>query len=171
MSLNFSSFDKFIIERGGSPFRSVILSTWRSRSTFTGDLLNAHPANFHCVEPLRVFGNRQIRESPLTDKALQVLESIFECNYSHFGMQKCKISILYTSFRCLITLYFHHLGPKENPLTFPVSKYLWSQCQLHKKLCQDDHFVNKMCKLFPYQSMKIVSLRLEVMETFLKQNE
>lgn len=85
VSLVFSPFDKLIIEKGGNPIRSIVLSTWRSGSTFVGDILNAHPANFYHYEPLLHYGIIQIRDPPLTDEAVQDLESMFKCDYSNLG--------------------------------------------------------------------------------------
>ena len=76
-----------VIEQGGNPIRSVILSTWRSGSTFLGDILNSHPANFYHYEPLLDFGIIQIREPPLSDEALVNLDSMFKCNYSSLSKQ------------------------------------------------------------------------------------
>lgn len=51
-SINISKLDDLIMEKGGRPMRSIIVSSWRSGSTFVGDLVNAHPANFYHYEPL-----------------------------------------------------------------------------------------------------------------------
>lgn len=75
------------MEKDGNPLRSVILTTWRSGSTFLGDILNAHPANFYHYEPLLHFGIIQIREPPLSDGALDNLNSMFRCDYSTLGIE------------------------------------------------------------------------------------
>ena len=40
---------------GGTPARAIIISTWRSGSTFMGDLLKSHPAAYYHYEPLGIF--------------------------------------------------------------------------------------------------------------------
>ena len=62
-------------------------------------------------------------------------------------------------------------GKNAHPLVFNHNTQLWRQCQFHKKICWDSKFVSKFCQLFPFQSMKLVRLRLQPMEKFLKQNE
>ncbi|XP_011501747.1 PREDICTED: carbohydrate sulfotransferase 4-like isoform X7 [Ceratosolen solmsi marchali] len=147
-----NKLDDLVIEKQGNPLRSVILTTWRSGSTFLGDILNSHPANFYHYEPLLHFGIIQIRDPPLSDEALENLDSMFKCDYSSLER--------YLSF-----------GRNSHPWVFNHNTYLWKQCQLHKRICWDNRFVTKFCKLFPFQSMKIVRLRLQPMEKFLEQNE
>lgn len=73
-------------ELGGRPVRSVILTTWRSGSTFLGDVLNSHPANFYHYEPLLDHEIVQIRSGPLATAAQQRLENLLRCNYSSLGI-------------------------------------------------------------------------------------
>lgn len=73
------------MELGGRPLRSVILTSWRSGSTFLGDVINAHPANFYHYEPLLDFGIVQIREPPTSDEAVYNLENMFHCDYYNLG--------------------------------------------------------------------------------------
>lgn len=47
------SLDDLTLETGGQPIRSIIISTWRSGSTFLGDILNAMPGNFYHVRLLK----------------------------------------------------------------------------------------------------------------------
>ncbi|XP_058808563.1 carbohydrate sulfotransferase 4 isoform X2 [Phymastichus coffea] len=147
-----NKLEDLVMEKNGNPVRSVIVTTWRSGSTFLGDILNSHPANFYHYEPLLHFGIIQIRESPLSDEALDDLDSMFKCDYSTLER--------YLSF-----------GKNSHPWVFNHNTHLWKQCQLHKRICWDHRFVSKFCKLFPFQSMKIVRIRLKPMERFLEQNE
>jgi len=48
------------MENGGKPIRNIIFATWRSGSTFVGELTNSHPGMFYVYEPLRVFGDVQV---------------------------------------------------------------------------------------------------------------
>ena len=88
-----SSLDDLVLERGGRPIRSVILTSWRSGSTFLGDVLNAHPANFYHYEPLLDFGIVQVRGPPMSIEALENLDALFNCNYHKLG-QKILIIII-----------------------------------------------------------------------------
>lgn len=87
-------------ELGGRPVRSVILTTWRSGSTFLGDVLNSHPANFYHYEPLLDYDIVQVRGPPLADAAIDRLKSLLHCNYSNLGKRTPKkiINVLGISF-------------------------------------------------------------------------
>lgn len=80
-----SKLDDLVMEKGGTPMRSIILTSWRSGSTFLGDVINAHPANFYHYEPLLDFGIVQIRGPPLAEEALQNIESLLNCDFHNLG--------------------------------------------------------------------------------------
>ena len=64
-----------------------ITTTWRSGSTFLGDILLSHPATFYHYEPLIHFYINQVRDgTPLASEAIKVIKSIFHCDYSDLGM-------------------------------------------------------------------------------------
>lgn len=65
--------------------RSVILTSWRSGSTFLGDVVNAHPANFYHYEPLLDYGIVQIRGSPFAEESLTRIISLMNCEYKELG--------------------------------------------------------------------------------------
>ncbi|KAF3420458.1 hypothetical protein E2986_07656 [Frieseomelitta varia] len=149
--VNVSKLEDLVLEKGGRPMRSVILTSWRSGSTFFGDVINAHPANFYHYEPLLDFGIVQIRGPPLADEALRNLEALLKCDFSNLDR------------------YLDY--GKTHPWVFNHNTHLWKQCQIHKKICWDPRFVSKFCKLFPFQSMKIVRLRLRAAEKLLEQED
>ncbi|CAD1469162.1 unnamed protein product [Heterotrigona itama] len=153
--VNVSKLEDLVLEKGGRPMRSVILTSWRSGSTFFGDVINAHPANFYHYEPLLDFGIVQIRGPPLADEALRNLEALLKCDFSNLG----RFSNRYLDYG------------KTHPWVFNHNTHLWKQCQIHKKICWDPRFVSKFCKLFPFQSMKVVRLRLRAAEKLLEQED
>ena len=63
-----------------------IATTWRSGSTFLGDILLSHPATFYHYEPLINYKIHQVRDgTPLAPKAIKALENLFKCDYSDLG--------------------------------------------------------------------------------------
>ncbi|XP_033222948.1 carbohydrate sulfotransferase 4-like isoform X2 [Belonocnema kinseyi] len=146
---NGSNLDDFVMEKGGRPLRSIILTSWRSGSTFLGEVINAHPATYYHYEPLLDFGIIQVRGSPLAEMALQNIEALLKCNYTNMEH--------YLNFGKLHVWLFNHNSP------------LWKQCQMHKSICWDPRFLNSFCRLFPFQSMKVVRLRLRLVEKLLAQ--
>lgn len=89
--LSRSKLEDLLMERGGRPMRSIILTSWRSGSTFLGDVVNAHPASFYHYEPLLDFGIVQIRGPPLADEALRNLESLLRCDFGNLGKDATKV--------------------------------------------------------------------------------
>lgn len=81
-------------ELGGQPVRSVIITTWRSGSTFLGDVLNSHPGNYYHYEPLLDYDIIQIRGAPVASAAVQTLRDLLHCNYSSLGKLFFVLSIV-----------------------------------------------------------------------------
>jgi len=129
-------------ETGGAPMRSVIISTWRSGSTFLGDVLNALPGNYYHYEPLLTYDIVQIRGPPNDNKAIKSLKKLLRCDYTN--MQE-----------------YLEFGQTHNYL-FTHNTRLWNQCHLFPNFCYQPKFLEPFCKLFPLQSMKVVRLRLKI---------
>lgn len=135
------------LETGGSPRRSLILTTWRSGSTFLGDILNSLPANYYHYEPLLNFDIVQIRGPPHAAPALRNLRKLLDCDYH--GMEE------YLQYgRAHVWLFTHN-------------ERLWDQCSEYPHYCWNSTFLTKFCRLFPFQSMKVVRLRLKLAEELL----
>jgi hypothetical protein len=135
-------------ETGGQPMRSIILSTWRSGSTFLGDVLNALPGNFYHYEPLLTYDIMQIRGPPYDKPAIKSLKKLLKCNYT--GLDE------YLDF-----------GQNHNYL-FTHNTRLWNQCHLFPSFCYQPKFLEPFCKLFPLQSMKVVRLRMRIAANLLR---
>ncbi|XP_052866590.1 carbohydrate sulfotransferase 5 [Anopheles cruzii] len=130
-------------ETGGNPRRSVIITTWRSGSTFLGDILNALPGNYYHYEPLLDFDIVQIRGPPNDSVAIHNLRHLLRCDYS--GMEN------YLDF-----------GRTHNYL-FSHNTRLWQQCVRFPQFCYEPRFLGPYCQLFPLQSMKVVRLRASLL--------
>jgi hypothetical protein len=82
---NVSSLADLVPEQGGTPRRSIVLTTWRSGSTFVGDVLNSHPASWYHYEPLLDLDIVQVRGPPLAVPAISTLKQLLNCNYTGLG--------------------------------------------------------------------------------------
>ncbi|KAI5642488.1 sulfotransferase domain-containing protein [Phthorimaea operculella] len=140
-----------VMETGGEPLRSVIFSTWRSGTTFLGELLNAVPGNFYHYEPLLNYEIVQIRGPPQSDKAMSYIKSMLNCSYDN------------------IEDYFEYGKTHLNQFTHNTR--LWDHCKYRKELCFDAEFTARFCKLFPFQSMKVVRVRLRLAEELLRDHK
>ncbi|XP_015522085.2 carbohydrate sulfotransferase 5 [Neodiprion lecontei] len=146
-NISASKLEDLVMEKHGRPVRSLIVTTWRSGSTFFGDILNAHPANYYHYEPLLAFDIVQVRGPPLSSKALKWVKDLLNCEYEDLGE------------------YIDY--GKPHPWVFNHNTNLWKQCERHKGVCYDHKFLSSMCKLFPFQSMKLVRLRLRIAQELL----
>ncbi|XP_058126700.1 carbohydrate sulfotransferase 5-like [Anopheles ziemanni] len=135
-------------ETDGRPRRSIIITTWRSGSTFLGDILNALPGNYYHYEPLLDFDIVQIRGPPNDSVALHNLRHLLRCNYNEMEN--------YLDF-----------GRTHNYL-FSHNTRLWQQCLRFPQFCYDPKFLGPFCQLFPLQSMKVVRLRAALVEPLLE---
>lgn len=143
--------EDLLMESGGKPIRSLIISTWRSGTTFLGEVLNAVPGNFYHYEPLLNYGIIQIRGTPESDKALKSIKKMFQCDFS--DMED----------------YFEY--GKSHWHQFSHNTRLWDHCKYKKELCIDANFTSRFCKLFPFQSMKVVRVRLRLIKELLEDKE
>ncbi|XP_073981438.1 carbohydrate sulfotransferase 1-like [Rhodnius prolixus] len=138
----------FVPESGGTPIRSIIIATWRSGSTFLGDVLNSVPGNYYHYEPLLDHGIVQVRGPPLANTALRYINQLLNCNYTDMDNY-----LLY--------------GQDHNWL-FTHNTRLWDKCLSYPHLCWNPQFLSKFCSIFPFQSMKLVRLRLNLIEALLE---
>lgn len=145
------TLQKLTPDTGGKPFRSVIITTWRSGSTFLGDILNAMPANFYHYEPLLNYDIIQIRSGPNAAIAVRNLRQLLKCNYTNMAE-------------------YLEYGQTHNFL-FNHNTRLWQYCRIYPQLCWNPHFLASFCQLFPLQSMKVVRLRLALAEPILKDTQ
>jgi chondroitin 6-sulfotransferase 3 len=137
-----NKLEQFTPETNGTPIRAVVVSTWRSGSTFFGDMLKSLPEGIFHYEPLIPFGKIQIREISQAKRAINYLKMIFNCNFN--TSMKNRISEL--QYRSLI-------GQRTQLLSF---------CDQNYRFCYRPHFIGTFCKLFPLQTMKLVRLRMKV---------
>merc|ERR1719420_191885 len=58
----------------------LILTTWRSGSTFLGDLLNHYPGTFYFFEPLHYYDHMDGKVMPQTE--IEFLRSLYHCTFN-----------------------------------------------------------------------------------------
>lgn len=125
----------------------MIFSTWRSGTSFLGDIVNAIPGNYYHYEPLAYHEIVQIRGPPESTEAVATLKSMLKCNYT--GLEP------YLEYGKKVDFMFNH------------NSRLWTYCDHNAKSCYDPNFLNPFCRLFPFQSMKVVRMRVKFSEPLL----
>ncbi|XP_057341548.1 carbohydrate sulfotransferase 4-like isoform X1 [Microplitis mediator] len=147
-SRNISNLDDLLMEKGGRPMRSILVADWRTGSSFTGNIINSHPANFYLYEPLRDFGSFHIRDPLLVDAAIKNIYKFFNCEFD-----KLQYFIDFNKHRRWIYKHNQDLEP---------------HCVKQRDLCSDPIFLTAVCRLYPFQSMKFVRLSLESAQLLLE---
>ncbi|XP_063588383.1 carbohydrate sulfotransferase 4-like [Penaeus indicus] len=146
--LNVSNLKDLVLREGGQPLRNLIVTSWRSGSTFLGDILLSHPGTFYHYEPLLDFGIKQIRCGDEAAQAMHNLKHLLNCDYSEME-------------------HYLKYGP-SHPWVFSHNSVLWSRCKTFPDLCWKPEFLSPFCSLFPFQSLKTVRLRLNLTEELLE---
>ena len=80
----FGSYCKVYFSRY-QPSKALVITTWRSGSTFLSAYLNAHPGSYNHVEPLNYLKVSRLTENQDSrkDKALDVIKNFFNCKYDY----------------------------------------------------------------------------------------
>jgi len=138
---------------GGQPVRAMVATTWRSGSTFLGDIMDSHPATYYHYEPLLHFDIRQARHGYLAKEGIRTLKDLMNCDYSN------------------LSNYIQY--GKSHPWLFQHNTRLWKYCteqgpNYQHSFCWKPKFLNRFCSLFPFQSIKTVRLRLNLTREFFK---
>ena len=142
-----------IWEEGATPLRILLVSTWRSGSTFLGQVLQQHPGVFQHYEPFSYMGVRQIRSGTDAFQSQQLLHRLLECRFK--GQDQ----------------YLNYT--RHNPIDMSGhNKRIWNPCNFNNFLdvCSNSSFLTESCNMFPIQLVKTVRLRLNLTQLFLGEN-
>lgn len=133
-----------------TPLRILLVSTWRSGSTFLGQVLQQHPGVFQHFEPFSYAGVKQIRSGSEAFQSQQFLHRLLECRFEGED-----VYLNYT---------------RKHPLEMlGHNKRIWKPCSTSQRvdLCSNETFLTQACNMFPIQLVKSVRLRLNLTQLFL----
>lgn len=126
-------------ETGGQPIINVVLTTFRSGSTFLGEMFNYFPASYFHYEPLTHFSINRIRDEETGRAAVADLLKMFNCNFTNLHE------------------FMINAVPQKYPVSYNIN--VWRRlCDLHK---YTPIFLSKACGIFPVQLAKITRLSLK----------
>lgn len=150
-----NDLEDLMIESGGTPVKSLIVSTWRSGSSFLGELLNAVPGTFYNYEPFMIYKQRQIRGHPFGNNAVRILKDMFNCNFENASNGEIEYFAYVRKIKRIVNQIKHN-------------RRLWEICSLEEELfCYNATVASRLCRLFPFLSVKVVRFRLQVAEPIL----
>lgn len=148
-----ADLDDLTLEKGGNPVRTIILTTWRSGSTFLGDVLKSIPGSYYFFEPLLQSGLHRYRKSDSSEEneyALHHIKQLLSCDFTDMDR-------------------YLEYGERRG-IVFSHNKYLWEHCNLNSsQYCKSQEFMSGFCKLFPFITMKTVRLGLDLAQTLLNE--
>ena len=116
----------------------LVVSSWRSGSTFLGDLLNAFPGTFYYFEPLHFFFTAKDEPTRGEKEQLELLRSLYNCSFPTNTSQS----------------FLRHLSR----FPFLMKKHnwrLWGNCtgllvdEDEDGLCLRPEYLSAVCPLFP----------------------
>ena len=120
------------------------VTTWRSGSTFLGEILASHPDTFYHFEPLAYndrSGQRlQVRSGPLAEQSISTLSSLLRCDYSSLGktqqqQQQHLVGLILESYMNWV---------KQDSSFLMINTALSGNCFLDKEpRCWDPAFLDK----------------------------
>ena len=150
-SLNFSSLSlgNTLLSQESDLIRNILIATsWRSGSSFLGELLAQYPGTFYYFEPLHYYAQKVTAQSSVIREE-EFLETLFRCQFGDTNRG-----------------FLEHVQEKNNSfLLSSRNKRLWDSCQLfpdHERLevCFSEEYLNTVCPRFPLRLIKTVRLRV-----------
>ncbi len=128
----------------------LISTTWRSGSSFFGEVLAQYPGAYYSYEPLHAtYFQRQFDNDTLRADALRLTSSLFRCDYDDGVLR-----------------YLRHASKGRNNFLWQNNFRVWKACQNllpAKAACFLPLFYKQTCPLFPVRVIKTV--RMRVLET------
>jgi len=132
------------------PLRILIVTTWRSGSTFMGDLFTSIPTAFYHYEPYLHEGIRRMRRN----EDLRHLRSLFQCDYR--GVEES---------------YFSY--GLAHPELFSHNRRLWRRCTRRRRsstnVCMRRNVLAQICLQSPIQVAKTVRLPLRLAASLMEE--
>ncbi|KAI9563391.1 hypothetical protein GHT06_010854 [Daphnia sinensis] len=122
--------------------RIMIVTTWRSGSTFVGDIIKSAPGVFYSFEPLLYLDHHAGSKTAL-------IQSIFQCQFTADFLRSIN-------------------GLSGLPNDMQRNRRVWDECHYNRSLCHDPHFIGSLCSYSPVNLIKTVRLRVKELNTLLK---
>ncbi len=117
-----------------------LVTTWRTGSTFLGELIHSSPGVFYSYEPVHFL---QYHLPKPSTKPMELIRSIFGCRFT--------------------ADYLRHVSKRENGGQdfLIMNRRVWQSCRHDSSLCLRPDFVRQLCVHFPVRMIKEVRLTLD----------
>lgn len=132
----------------------LLLTTWRSGSTFLGDLLNHYKGVFYYFEPLHYYSKSKDKKIKPVQSRPDFLKSLLQCNFNKDNIG-----------------YLHHASKADNKFLFKNHNFrLWNTCHgllPNDMMCFMPDYLNAVCPMYPIKLIKTVRLQMKEIEPLL----
>lgn len=123
--------------------RILLVTYFRSGSSFVGDLLQQTCSTFYSFEPLHSMSEGVRIEDSRAEEAYFLLAKIFQCSFPE------------------IVFYVRWALKLNNRFLFKWNRLLWSRCQSRPVTCFNPAFVKDVCKQSKVQVIKTTRLSVK----------
>jgi len=124
--------------------RILIVSSWRTGSSFLGDLILSAPSVFYSYEPLHFVDEKFNQSPPTLNQSVALVRNIFNCKFARG--------------------YLEHIGggkrAGKSQQFMARNRRMWEACYHRESLCFRPDYVGRLCSHFSVQLMKVVRMRL-----------
>ncbi|XP_064486839.1 carbohydrate sulfotransferase 3-like isoform X2 [Ornithodoros turicata] len=120
--------------------RVIIVTYFRSGSTFLGDILQTHPRSFYHFEPLHMYSNDARTDGQKARDGVALIKRILQCQFRQSSA------------------YMNWVQKEKNQFLFRRNRFLWSHCGIRSPLCFKTEYVTRICERAPLHVMKITRL-------------
>ena len=133
----------------------LVATTWRSGSTFLGDLLNHYPGVFYYFEPLHYYSKLDEQQRQQVQDEVDFLRSLYTCSFTSANLG-----------------FLHHVAIAANKFLLKNhNKRLWNSCSNvlpRETMCLLPEYLTSICPLYPIKLIKTVRLRVARVEKLLQ---
>ena len=137
----------------GSSRQILIATTWRSGSSFLGDLLNHYKGTFYYFEPLHYYSS--IKDLKTVQSETSFLKSLYTCKFNSENVG-----------------FLNHVSKGPNKFLFENHNFrLWNSCHNllpNNAMCFMPDYLNHACPPFPIKLIKLSDLELKILRDSFK---
>ena len=149
LSSAFSPLNSLPVIPNSSVKRILLITYFRSGSSFLGDLLQQNWKSFFTFEPLHYMSDGVRIDDQRVGEANDLIENIFRCDFNS------------------ITKYVEWVQKLRNQFLWKWNKFLWGVCRFRSKTCFDPNFIHETCLRAKVHVMKVVRLHMYHLESLL----
>lgn len=133
--------------------RILLVTYFRSGSSFLGDLLQSTPRTFYSFEPLHFMTSGYRISSERIEEAFLVLNKLFSCSFPE------------------LSFYIKWALNADHRFLFKWNNFLWNSCQSHRRLCYNPSFLKAICLKASVHLMKVTRLHMNQVSDFIDRQD